>query len=62
MMQERGQITEVMSLSKQERMRSRLKLKVGLGKEHRQFIYRDSEERRIYGQSPVGTRCGKELQ
>ena len=51
MMQERGQIAEVMSLSKQEWMGSSHKLKVRLRKEHRQFIYRNGEESRRYGQS-----------
>lgn len=52
MMQEREKIAGAMSLSKQERMESRDKQKIGLGKECRQFIYSKSEESRIYGQSP----------
>lgn len=52
MMQKRGQIAGVMSLRKQERMRSSHKLKAGLGKAPRQFIYRSSNKSRMCGQSP----------
>lgn len=48
----RENIAGVMSLSKQERMESSDKQKVNLGKAYRQFIYSNSEESRIYEQSP----------